>query len=122
MEPPWTTSSTGTGGGSTTWYVTSMSAQARRADTTITITHNQTNRIAGFGILLPPRSMAPRIFCINPAGSAAGGGGAACSLTPPPARSGPNVSANRPKNSASTATAFSNSSRSTRSFGAWMLA
>ena len=85
VEPPWTTSSTGTGGGSTTWYVTLMSAQARRADTTITITHNQTNRIAGFGILLPPRSMAPRIFCINPAGgTAAGGGGAACSLTLPP--------------------------------------
>ena len=51
----------------------------------ITITHSQTNRIAGFGILLPPRSMAPRILCIVPAaGSAAGGGGAACSLTLPP--------------------------------------
>ena len=51
----------------------------------ITITHSQTNRIAGFGILLPPRSIASRTRTIIPrVGSAAGGGGAACSLMRPP--------------------------------------
>src|SRR5262245_16655769 len=43
VEPPWTTSSTGTGGGSATWYVTAMSAHARRAERTITPTQSQTN-------------------------------------------------------------------------------
>ena len=41
----------------------------------ITMTHSQTNRIAGFGILLPPRSIAPSIRTISPRGGSAGAGG-----------------------------------------------
>ena len=43
-----------------------MSAHASSAEMTITITHSQTNRIAGFGILLPPRSIAPSTRTIIP--------------------------------------------------------
>ena len=99
-----------------------MSAQASRAERTITPTQSQTNRIAGFGILLPPRSIAPRTRTITRARARRTGGGGG------PARScvlsffSATASAKRPKNSASTRTAFSNSSSSTRSFGAWMFA
>ena len=58
-----------------------MSTQASSAETTITITHSQTNRIAGFGILLPPRSIAPSTLTIIPfEGSAGEAGAGACSL------------------------------------------
>ena len=89
----------------------------------ITITHSQTNRIAGFGILLPPRSMAPRILCIVPPRALRPEG-----VGQPVAHASSSLdlalyaSANRPRNSVSTSTAFSNSSSSTRSFGAWMFA
>ena len=52
----------------------------------MTITHSQTNRIAGFGILFPPRSIAPRIRCIIgvPEGAASG---ALVTSSPSPRRS-----------------------------------
>ena len=49
-----------------------MSAQESSAERMITITHSQTNRIAGFGILLPPRSIAPSTRTIIPFEGSAG--------------------------------------------------
>ncbi len=49
-----------------------MSAHESRAERAITPTQSQTNRIAGLGILLPPRSIAPRRRSIIPGAGGVG--------------------------------------------------
>ena len=80
VDPPWTFSSTAIGGGFATSYVTLTSNQARTTERTITPTQSQMNRIAGCGILLPPRSIAPRMRTIIPVDSVAGAAVAGGSL------------------------------------------
>ena len=98
--------------------VTSMFTQASRAERTITITHSQTNRIAGLGILFPPRSIAPRMRCIIGGLSGIASGGGSSRLLP--AVEGRRVAAE--ELGLGERRRFSNSWTSTRSFGAWMFA